>query len=570
MLALLCPVAASLAAEGTQRLQPRELPQAKPGELISPEPPMVSATAGRAEILVDALRGLVLFDDAEELQESTKQAGVNTDKLEFPARSKLAETLSAYLGSPLTLNLLDKINREIVAFGRAHDRPVVDAFAPQGQDISNGVVQIVVVAARRGEIRVEGLEGGAAQRIAEQSRLLRGDVISALALRQELDWLNQNPFRSVDIILERGAEFGETDIVYAVATRRLYRLYGGVEDSGSRISGKERWFSGINWGDVFGLGHQASYQFTSSFDLEQVNAHSFSYLIPLDWRHRFEISAVHVESSPDVTASGFELQGTAWELGFRYSIPLASFSNGSHEFELGYDFKAADNDLEFGAIRVSDTQTSISQFLASYRFSFSDRFGNNTGRIRLVVSPGDMTSDNSDASFSASRFAASSDYAYFEGRFSRVTPLTRWLPFGASLFSELVMQYANENLLASEQLAVGGYRSVRGYDDFEVTGEIGLYARNELRGAAIPLLNALRPAIVDQLLPLIFTDYGVAKSKNRLPGEPIAHLWSAGLGFRYQVASFLNFRFDYGWQLKDIPTSQAGAGRMHAALMLSY
>ena len=32
----------------------------------------------------------------------------------------------------------------------------------------------------------------------------------------------------------------------------------------------------------------------------------------------------------------------------------------------------------------------------------------------------------------------------------------------------------------------------------------------------------------------------------------------------------MNFRLDYGWQLKQLSTSQAGNGRLHLGLVVSY
>jgi hemolysin activation/secretion protein len=55
----------------------------------------------------------------------------------------------------------------------------------------------------------------------------------------------------------------------------------------------------------------------------------------------------------------------------------------------------------------------------------------------------------------------------------------------------------------------------------------------------------------DRLDPLVFLDYGVVASHDRLPGEPNRlELASAGLGFRYNIRGNLSLRADYGWQLK--------------------
>ncbi len=111
---------------------------------------------------------------------------------------------------------------------------------------------------------------------------------------------------------------------------------------------------------------------------------------------------------------------------------------------------------------------------------------------------------------------------------------------------------------------------MRGYDDYEVPADIGLFLRNEIRTKAISLLASETDRGRDRFSALVFTDYGVAASKQRLPGEPVSHLWSAGLGMRYEIASYLDVRFDYGWQLKNVAFSAVGAGRAHFGIVVSY
>ena len=192
------------------------------------------------QILVEALTGIVLFDELGELGAETESSGVNAERLELPNKDLLTQSLAKFIGKPVTLALLDDINALVVKFARSNGRPVIDSFAPEGQDISNGVIQFAVVAGRRGQVRVEGAQGNVADRIVLQTSIAEGEVIAERSLRADLEWFNQNPFRQVNVILERGDEFGATDIVYNVVGRRPYRVYGGLEDSGTRLSGKNR------------------------------------------------------------------------------------------------------------------------------------------------------------------------------------------------------------------------------------------------------------------------------------------------------------------------------------------
>ena len=153
-------------------------------ELPDAVPPL---TTDVDQILVEALTGIVLFDELGELGAETESSGVNAERLELPNKDLLTQSLAKFIGKPVTLALLDDINALVVKFARSNDHPIIDSFAPEGQDISNGVIQFAVVAGRRGQIRVEGAQGNVADRIILQTSIAEGEVIAERSLRADLE-----------------------------------------------------------------------------------------------------------------------------------------------------------------------------------------------------------------------------------------------------------------------------------------------------------------------------------------------------------------------------------------------
>lgn len=550
-----------------ERFTPKVVPQEE-GEIIRVFPDKMDLQLDE-QILVDRLNALILFDDVAEFDRSTqvRASGIELEKLDTEDKAALEKLLHTFLSKPITLKLLDEINQSIVEFYRLNDRPIVDVFAPEGQDITDGVVKIVVIFGRRGEVSVEGSDHFSPESILDQIRIGAGDVLSESALRAELDWFNQNPFRKVNLIMQRGQEFGTTDLVFDVTGRRPYRFYGGLEDSGTGLTGKERWFSGFNWGNVFGLNHQLNYQFTSAFDIDVLNAHSFSYIAPLPWRHTLDIFGAYVESAPDITSTGFTIEGQSWQLGARYRIPMKNFHSLRHDIQLGYDFKRSNNNLEFGSVSVFSSFTTVSQFVLGYKANLADKLGTTQAGLKLFISPGDMFSDNTDVKFTASRADASSDYMMLRFNVERLTRL----PVNFSWYTEFSLQASNENLLGSEQLGIGGYQSVRGYDDYQVVADEGIVFRNEIRSPEYSILKIFGlDQFPDQFQALVFTDYGIVSNRHPLQGEESVSLLSAGVGFRYSVFPYLTARFDYGWQLKEITRGNDRDNRVHLGLVLAY
>ena len=173
----------------------------------------------------------------------------------------------------------------------------------------------------------------------------------------------------------------------------------------------------------------------------------------------------------------------------------------------------------------------------------------------------DSSSTGNARAFAESRYA----YARFQAR--RVT----FLPRDFSWHLSLEGQISDGNLLGSEQLGLGGYASVRGYDEREANGDEGIVVRNELRTPSFTIPSPIA-AKQSQLQLLSFLDYGVVRNKQLLPAERRAtELSSVGLGMRYNIDSNVTFRFDYGWQLKD--SGVVGSpknSRPHFSLLVSY
>ncbi len=553
-----------------ERIAPKEVPSDVGGELIQDDLPDVVPSPDRDAVLVDALKGIVFIDDASKLDPSGRghASGIVTDgDLDITDVSVFKKYFDEFLNQPITLNLLDGITHAVVRYYRQHDRPIVDALAPEGQDITDGVLQIAVILGKRGDVRVEGAEYFSADKLVGNVRLKVSETITQAELEEDIAWMNNNPFRTVDILFERGKEFSETDIVLDVEDRFPLRVYGGVEDSGTELTGKRRWLSGFNWGNAFGLDHQLNYQFTSSLDIDVLNAHSFNYKAPLPWRHTASLFGAYVKSDPATTSGGFNLDGENYQLGFRYNIPLSKYKKLNHELALGYDFKRSNNNLEFGGLSVFSTFTNVSQFSVAYNGSVKDKYGATSFGSTVNVSPGDMMGDNRDIEFAASRALASADYIYSRFNFNRVTRL----PFEFSWLAELQFQVSNKNLLGSEQFGIGGYQTIRAYDAYAAVGDEGIIIKNEIRSPAMVLLKHLKIEVPKEELQFLwFLDYGSVNNVDLLAGEGGTDLMSTGVGVRYSIAPYLTVRSDYGWQLKKLSATDSLDSRLHIGFVLAY
>ncbi|MBP6785000.1 MAG: ShlB/FhaC/HecB family hemolysin secretion/activation protein [Verrucomicrobiales bacterium] len=550
------------------RFKPRELPSplttATPDE--SPDAAdETSPTANPAEEATGiSLRGIVLLNSPDGFNPDGGPSvdGVVSDALPLVNNDKFRASLTPFIGRPLTFSMVQSIAFDIARWYNDHDLPVVSVIAPE-QDITNGVVHFVVTEAHLGKVEIVGNRWFKSELFTP--RIEPGDPIILSTLEADAAFLSRNPFHSVMMSMEPGADTGETDVSLIVNDKFPFRVFAGYEDSGVQSTGEHRLYGGFNWGNVGGLDHQLNYQYLTDTDFERVMAHSAVYTVPLPWRHLLTFTGTYAESEP-VLGGLFDLSGESWQLGSRYIIPLRKLGKIKHEVAIGYDFKFTNNNLLFGGVQVFDTPVEVSQFSLGYLASLPDRWGSTTFSANGFWSPGGMGSHNNDVDFNAARVGSDSDYVYATLGLDRITRL----PFDFTLATSANGQLSAGNLQATEQFLLGGYSTVRGYDELVATGDRGFLLRNEIYTRAISLLQlAGLKSVNDQLQFLAFYDFGVAELADPLPGEgKNIELQSAGLGLRWQIATNASIRFDYGWQLEDIGLPDSS--RAHVGVTVSY
>lgn len=554
------------AAEPLDRFAPKEPePMAKKKE-GKPEPKPSAAKAKRGnEQAGIKLRGLVFVATKPQLRTGGVKAmdGVRIEGVPLIDRADFIQRMKNFIGQALSLDLVNAIALETARYFREHDHPVVSVVAPK-QEITSGVVQFLVTEARLGTVRLTGNHHFRSDLF--KVGLHPDDPILMNQLDADTSFYNRNPFRSVTAELSPGKHPGETDVTLDVKDKFPLRVFAGYDNSGVKSTGENKLFTGFNYGNVFGIGDEFSYQYSSSADFQQLLAHSASWTVPLPWHHIFQISGTYSESKPKTAAGAPQLNGTTWQLGAHYIIPLPPVHKFTHELNIGYDFKYTDNNLQFGGTQVFDTPIDISQFSIAYSAALPDKLGRTSLSIAGIWSPGGMGSNNNDAAFGMARSGSKANYFYATLALDRITRL----PFGCSWSLNVKGQLASGNLQATEQFLLGGESTVRGYDELAAAGDQGILMRNEIYA---PSFSAGRlvgcKKAQDQFQFLVFHDIGYTEVKHPLIGERKGTtLQSAGVGARWQIKDNLSAHFDYGWQIDDIGLKDKS--RAHVGVTLSY
>ncbi len=476
--------------------------------------------------------------------------GIIIDGVPSLNRPKMIAELNHLIGKPITREslqyLLAVVNAQIAASGEQFSV----ASLPE-QDISTGRLKVLITRARVGEISVKNSGEGAFSddRYRSLLRIKPGDVLVNDTLDEEIDWINRsNPYRNAQVMTQPGKQIGQTDLELLVTDRRPYGFSVGYDNNGTRVTGRDRFTFTAGWGNVFGLDQQLSYTLNANQNFNKYLSHTLNYVIPLPWHHLLSFSANASHVHPELP-SLFSQHGTSSGFSARYDVLLKKVGAYTHEANVGFDYKRSDNNLLFSQTPVTNTLTKIYQFNLGYSGSLQDRLGQTTMNANWVHSPGNFGDGNTNVAFNASRSGATADYNYWQLGLERITHLPR----GWNWKIKSNLQFADSNLLGSEQLSGGGVNSVRGFAEAIVFGDEGCVLRSELQAPAKPL------GARTNLTGILFYDAAWLSNVHRLSGEAkINRLSSIGLGMRLAMPYQISARLDVAKQLTvDVPGSQA-------------
>ena len=570
---LLCSLLGVVAQSPAQQLDkvlPPSVPKLVPG--ATNEFPVVTHFGAQEgeKVLLGKLTGIKFLSSRDQVvTNGITLTGTDVSNVPLLQAPDFAGLLKNFLDKPASFESLQRITFATRTYLEISGYPFLTIYLPQ-QDITAGAVQIVVSVSQTGDIvKVQGAKYFSEQLYRSAITQNPGEPINAKQLKEDIDWLNRNPFRNVTTVAQPGDRAGTTDLELRVTERFPIRANVGYNNTGTQVSDEDRISTGFSWGNAFWQGHQMSYQFTTSPDFETSVSHSGSYSIDLPWRHSLRLTGAYSELEGRVTPP-LILHGRSWQVGLRYDIPLPRpRPNITQNFSAGFDFKASDNNLLFATIPITDNLTHIAQLAVSYDLGITDSWGRTDIGANVFVSPGGVTSRNDDVFFSTSRAGAHADYAYAQLNVSRQTKL----PLGLSWYARGQFQKSSANLLGSEQMAGGGSSSVRGYEEGEAYGDNGLLLSHEIALPAIQLVNHLGLNKVKDSLQLFgFQDFTVLWNTDRLVGERrYTDLHSLGLGLRYNVGNNLSVNVAHGWQLRDSGASRSGDNsRTHLSVQASF
>jgi hemolysin activation/secretion protein len=499
------PVDAGRVYDSLQQRQPRAVqPQAPSVKQAPSQTPSATMPSSAAQLEVKAFR---------------------IEGAQYLALPKLEAVVLPYAGKTLSVSQLQEAADAITQAYREAGYSLAQAVVLP-QTIEGGVVTITVREGRLERLDVGAAAGaarvpGAAQRGLQQTMRL-GEPVNTQALEQTLLLINNLPGggrASAEIAPAAQPDASLVSTSYASANRLSGNV--GLDNSGSRYTGRARALAGLTINEPAGAGDQLSFfGLTSGGGLQYVQA---AYRAPLGLRGVLGASINNFKYDLCCLNPGQISKGEGRTYGLDASYQAILSRSTSLQWFSNFERREL---LALGTTERDRTVTALTLGARGYWISAGQNswsIAARGGRADLSANPTDLADDG---------LALRSD-----GRYSKLTAsYYRAQNLGGTwsgYFNTRLQANLARNLESSEKFVLGGADGIRAYPSGEGVGDSGWLASAELRyGFGAPGLAATG-----------FVDLGGIKrfSKNEaalvgsIPNRYELGGW--GLGLRYDGAA---------------------------------
>jgi hemolysin activation/secretion protein len=459
---------------------------------------------------------------------------------------QLAPAVAPFLNRPLDFKALQNATAAVSDAYRSAGW-LVRVYLPR-QEIADGVVTLQVVEGVFGKVRIAepaplrlSLELGKAYIAAAQPV---GEPISAAALDRALLTLDDLPGVAVTGNLAPGERPAETDLILKLADEPLMTGDVGLDNTGSRATGRDRLTANAFVNSPLQIGDQLSANFihTQGSDYGRL-----SYSVPVGYdglRLGANASSMDYDViAPEFKAAGIHGNSTSYGLDLWY--PLLRSRTRNLYLSAAYDDKRYDNQ--------ANTATSSNYGLRNFTLSLSGNLFDNWGggsanMASLALTTGELDLGTLDPSENAGLAGRFTKLRYALSRQQSLTP-------DVSLYGLLTGQLADSNLDSAEKFYLGGSSGVRAYPASEAGGAEGNMINLELRWRAMPTLVVAG-----------FYDWGQVSQNhdNNVPAPANPNriaLQGAGVSVAWTGPKGLNLKAVYARRIGNNPNRDATTGK---------
>jgi hemolysin activation/secretion protein len=462
----------------------------------------------------------------------------------------IARAPGGVVGKEMTLAELKQAANRITGLYRDQGFGLAWAYIPV-QDIKNGVVEIAVVEGRVDKILVSGNAHYSAEFIIDHvERLQKQDTLSLDTLEQGLLILNTYPGLSVQSTLRQGDTLGTTDLYLTATDKFPISASLDFDNYGPMATGAVRLGATVTAFNLFDEGHWLTVRGVSSLDRadgETVNGR-IEYTVPFRNGTKLSAYASLYEYHAKGAVGPIDPTGTGEIFGVLLTDSLYLNHIWNVEATMGLEYKS----LKQVLVSVQNGRDELRVFSLGVSMEVTDELEG-----RWVVAPslrqglGSFLGGLKAGDPSSSRAGADDAFTRLDLTAYRLQKITSWF----HLVGKISCEWVPHQVVSSEQFALGGADSVRGYAPFEFMGDKGFVMTLEAR-LGLPFMGTVKDpfrdgrSLEDTVQIVGFLDSGQAWRINPQPGETGWRIMTgAGPGIRINYPDIISVRFDVGFPI---------------------
>ncbi|OOF38001.1 peptide transporter [Rodentibacter rarus] len=378
--------------------------------------------------------------------------------------------------------LLRRIQNRLIDFGYVTTRVLVEP-----QDLRSGMLVLTVIPGKVGHIQ---LQDQSALPFATRGTLwfampmAQGDILNVRDIEQGLENLKRIPSADANIELIPSEEVGETDVVIQYKQTLPFHLTLGLDDSGTKATGRLQGFATFSWDNVFTLNDMFYISGTRSFKRDSDNAEgdygsqnvSLYYSIP--WKNYLLTLSGSRYTYHQTIAGAFEsyqYSGESQQMKANLSRLLSRGSQYKTDINAAVWARKSSNYINDTEVEVQRRRTAgwevglnHTHYIGNATLQLGAHYKRGTGAYRALPAPEETFGEGTSR---MQILTASIDFTY------PFTLANQALRFHTSWNA----QWNQTPLVQQDKFSIGGRYTVRGFDgELTLSGERGWLWRNEL------------------------------------------------------------------------------------------
>jgi hemolysin activation/secretion protein len=355
-----------------------------------------------------------------------------------------------------------------------HGYGAVQVVLPE-QELEKGVVHFRVIEARIHNITVQGNDHhDNANILASVPSLKAGDSPNSREIAASLRVANENPSKQTTVLLKAGEQEGEVDATIKVADEKSWKVFANGDNTGNRATGIYRVGGGFQNSNFLNLDHTFTFQYqTSPEKANDVKIFGASYHIPLYKQgNSIDITAGYSSVNSGVLQNLFNVSGRGTVVTARYNEYLSKIGDiYEHKIAYGLDYKEFRNNVTTtGGGGGPSLVPPIFVHPASVTYYGTWRL--NSGEVAFNAGysmniPGGH--EGAATNFHDVRSTATDTYHIFRYGVNAFKVFTNDIQLRAAFNG----QETADSLVPGEQFGLGGFDSVRGFNEREIANDRG-------------------------------------------------------------------------------------------------